>query len=276
MVSVVLLYACQKELSQDGAAPGQQKISLFLTDDPGIFDSVVVDIRSVKVKVDTCSQSTDDDDEKDDDGHDDDDDDSCEVWHNLQVNPGKYDLLSLRNGVDTLLATGNVPAGDVEKVIIELGTGHYLVKDSIRYPLNLMPGRKPFITVKLKDEHWDQVSIRNSRIWLDFDVARSIVQGRNNQFYLLPVIRPFSVKKTASLEGTVLPREAAAVVSLFNATDTAFALPERDGEFKIRGLKPGSYTLFVNAGNGYRDTTINNIVLESGKEREIPTIRLRK
>lgn len=272
IVLLAVLAACQKELSADGevVAQGKQKVNIYLTDDPALFDSVVVNILAVKARVDTCSRSS-------DDQRDDDDDDSCEVWFDLNISAGMYDLLRLRNGIDTLLATGTIPQGKVEKVKLVLGTGHYLVKDSIRYPLNMMPGRKSEIMIKLKDDDWDRNnSNNNNRVWLDFDVAKSIIRVRDGQFYLLPVVRPFSMVKTGAIKGKIMSLDAMAVVSVYNSSDTAFALPDKKGEFKIRGLKEGTYSLFVNAGNNYRDTTISNIAIRAGKETDLKTITLKK
>ena len=64
------------------------------------------------------------------------------------------------------------------------------------------------------------------------------------------------------------------MIKAFNATDTAFARPENEGEFKIRGLKGGTYSLFIDGINGYRDTTITNISVTSNKETDLGTIRL--
>jgi Domain of unknown function (DUF4382) len=272
---LVFAIACNKELSNEngpaaGTPPqGTQQVNLFLTDDPALFDSVVVNIQFVKVRVDTCS-------DRDDDDSSGTNDDSCKVWYDLGVKPGYYDLLSLRNGLDTLLASGNVPAGMVQRIRIELGTSNYLVKDSVRYPLNLMPGRRNVVEIKLKNDDWDDYDNRRRRIWLDFDVARSIIKVRDGEFYLVPNIKPFTVKKTGSIEGRIVPLEARAVVSVYNSTDTAFALPNHKGEFKIRGLKAGDYTMFINAGNGYLDSTIAKIAVLTGKETKLGTVALRK
>jgi hypothetical protein len=272
--TMLVLLACQKEIANEskGVAPTQQ-LSIFLTDDPALFDSVVVDIQSVKVKLDTCSSNDDDDDNN---MNHDDDDDSCYVWYTLNIQPGKYDLLRLRNGVDTLLAQGSIPSGEVKKIKIVLGTGHYLVKDGIKYPLNLKPGSSNEIEIKMKHDDWDDHGNGRRKMWIDFDVARSIIKVRDGQFYLLPVLRPFVMKKTGSIKGKVLPKDAMSVLSMYNQTDTAYAIPDKDGEFKIRGLKEGEYTLFVNASNGYRDTTLQNIQIRTEKETKLDTILLKK
>jgi hypothetical protein len=265
-----LFYACSKSDSVSNEVPaGKQNVSIFLTDDPGFFDRVLVDIRSVKVLVDTCAK-------RDRNGWWDNRRDSCFVWDSLTIRPGVYDLLTLRNGADTLLAGGNIPAGRIKFIKIELGNNNSLVKDSISYPLSLYPGTDHFILVTLKGDEWDEYLPGRLQLWLDFDVTRSIIKVRDNTFYLRPFLKIFTTRATGSIEGKVLPKDAFAVITAFNAQDTAYALPGKGGEFKIRGLQQGSYTLFVNASNGYRDTTLTNISISSRKEVKLGTITLRK
>ena len=69
-------------------------------------------------------------------------------------------------------------------------------------------------------------------------------------------VKAFSKEKAGGIEGRVAPAAAKAVVYAINGTDTSTALPEREGEFKIIGLKPGNYSLLVKAtANNYKDTS---------------------
>ena len=62
----------------------------MLTDGPSqIFDSIFIDIKRISVKV------------KDSTG--------AEHWDTLSIVPGVYNILRFRNGLDTLIATGNIP-----------------------------------------------------------------------------------------------------------------------------------------------------------------------
>ena len=268
----IVFFACSKDNStqEDPVPAGKQQVKLYLTDDPALFDKVLIDIKSVQVLVDTCDKSNDDRD------HHDDKDDSCVNWETLGITPGVYDLLTLRNGVDTLLASGIIPEGRIKKIKIELGTNNSLVKDSVSYPLNLFPGAQATIILKLKGGEWDEYLPGRSQLWLDFDVSRSIIRIRDGKFYLLPVIRIFTIKTTGSLEGKVLPKDAYPVVSVFNDQDTGYAIPYHNGEFKVRGLKEGTYSVFVNASNGYQDTTITGVEIVRNKETELGEITLHK
>src|SRR5215471_19609069 len=133
-VGAIIFYACTKESSVSSSVPpGKQQVNLYLTDDPGFFDKILIDIQSVKVLIDTCSKSN----EHHDGDDDDDDHDSanhCIVWDSLAIKPGVYDLLTLSNGTDTLLANGIIPRGRVIRIKITLGPNNSLVKDSVNYP----------------------------------------------------------------------------------------------------------------------------------------------
>jgi len=253
----LIFIACSKnnDGSSDQTVPnGKQNLSLFLTDAPGFFDNVSVDIKSVQVLVDTCGNS------------------SlwqgiasgCQTWETLAIKPGVYDLLSLRNGTDTLLAQGNVINGKVVLVKIELGTDNSLIKDSVKYPLHLTKLTEPYIYLTLTGNEWERYEKNKSRLWLDFDVARSIVVI-GNDFFLKPVIHVFVKSTTGAIGGVVSPMAAFPVISVYNSKDTAYALPNRDGRFLVRGLQPGTYSLNVNASNGYNDTTIANINIKTGE-----------
>lgn len=274
LVSFVF-YACQKEQSATTDNNSQNKLMLYLTDAPCEFDSVLIDIRYVEVKIDTSGRHEDDDEDEDkDDDHK--DRDKYGKWDTLKVNPGVYNLLSLRNGVDTLLATGNISAGDIKKIRLTLGNKNSIVVGGISRPLSLYQGQNNYVYVKVKKGDWDDVDPGRLAMWIDFDVCRSIVE-RNGQYYLKPMIKSFSKKNYGEIEGKVLPEEAKPLVKIYNDKDTATADPEdHDGEFKVRGLKEGRYSVLYQGFNGYRDTTITNVEVKKNKKTKLGTITLKK
>lgn len=264
-IPALLFFTCKKDNSLGNTVPaGQQNVSIYMTDGPGLFDHVYIDIQSVSVLVDTCNNPYYDWNNLRD---------SCVSWQNLNIRAGVYDLLTLTNGTDTLLASGNIPSGKIFGLKIQLGPDNSLVKDSTTYPLNLYPGDST-ILIRLKGNEFDEYLTGHSQVWLDFDMHRSVVTVRDNQFYLRPYIRLFVLKTTGGVQGLVYPRDAYPVVSVFNSQDTAYAIPGWDGEFKVRGLDPGTYSVFVNASNGYKDTTINNVTVTARQITDVGKITL--
>lgn len=282
MLLAFVFHACQKDDSTSmSPGAGQQKLSVYFADDPGRFDNVFLDIRKVEVLVDTCAD-TDDNGNWGDDYHrcwwwEDrrDGKDTCQVWDSLGIRAGVYDVLSLRNGADTLLGEGIVPEGKVKKIMITLGDNNYLVKDSTTYPLK-SPSGQVKIVIQVRHSEWEEFSNDNFRLWLDFDVDRSIIQTRQGQFILRPVLHVFTPKQTGSISGRVTPWNAFPVITVYNDQDTSYALPWKDGQYKIRGLKAGTYNLFVNASNGYKDTTITGITVSRGENTKVDDIQLNK
>lgn len=275
-VSAIGYYSCKKDVSSSNTLAGQQRVSLYLTDDPGFFDKVLIDIQSVALLTDTCSHG---DDWDDNENHGDDDHPEhkshCVVWDSLQIRAGVYDLLTLSNGIDTLFASGIIPKGKIKLIRVELGNNNSLVKDSITYPLNLFPGSRHYVYIALRGDEWDEFESGHSRLWLDFDIGRSVVKVRDGVFYLRPVFHWFTVKATGGIKGRV-PHDAFPVITVYNGQDTAYALPNREGRFKVRGLKEGTYGVFINASNGYQDTTISNVAVIRGKDTDLGNISLHK
>jgi hypothetical protein len=282
LLLAVAAASCQKEESLEDPGQTTGTLSVYLTDGPGDFEKVLVQINSVEVKLDTSGHDDDDDrrsgNDDDINGHDDDDDDDSRgfdehgQWDTLRFVPGVYDLLTLRNGVDTLLAQGSF-SGRVRKIRLAIGSVEVVV-DGVTYPVQMRDPSRKYVYIKIEDDH-----IRRSgddhRVWLDFDVSQSIVE-ENGIYYLRPVLKPFNDDNYARLEGKVGPSEAATIIRVYNATDTSSALPKEDGEFKIRGLKEGTYSVLFDASNGYKDTIINNVQLRRGRETELPDIQLKK
>lgn len=278
-IGALTFYACTKNNLANNIPADKQRVQIYLTDDPGLFDQVLIDVRQVEVLTDTCNDA-DDDDRRDnnrcwwDDGRYD-RKDGCKVWDTLAIRAGVYDILSLRNGVDTLFANGIVPQGIVKKIRVTIGTNNSLVKDNITYPLKSLTGETKLI-VNVRHDDWDEFSSNQLRLWLDFDVTRSIIEVKKGSFVLRPYIMVWTPKITGSLSGKVTPREGYPVITVWNNSDTLYALPNGGGEYKIRGLKEGTYSLFVNASNGYQDTTLTNIGVTRNKETKIPSIKLHK
>jgi len=275
-LSGLIFTACKKEDSSVMSASSQQ-LSLYLTDDPSMYDSVFIDIKAVEVKVDTFENHKRDDHYGDNDNDRDDDNrnrDEYGNWDTLLINPGLYNVSRLKNGIDTLMGTVTIK-GTIRKIRITLGTNSSLRIAGVSYPLNLFPGINQYLYVKINERHHQEAVFGQSSLWIDFDISRSIL-SRAGQYYLRPVLRPFCDKNFATIKGNVIPSDAAPLVTVYNNTDTANAIPHPNGDFKIRGLKEGVYNVLYKGSNGYRDTTLYNIQLQKNEEKILPKAVLTK
>lgn len=274
--AAIAFVACQKGDVQNNETTA---LKVYLTDHPADFDKVLVNITTVEAKIDTGKATC-----KDDKhgrrpeafDHDGDDHrsrrDAFGFWQTLSFTPGSYDLLTLRNGVDTLLATGTV-TGTIRK--IRMGVSSVtVVKNGVSYPVILSADLQNYIYVHVHNKELDRGN-DSSKVWVDFDVARSIVE-QNGQYYLRPVLKPFNDRNFGGLEGSVTPTDAGVVVTAYGSTDTATAMPDKRGNYCIRGLDGGSYKLVFDANNGYIDTTINNVSVTAGRRTRVAAVVLKK
>ncbi len=273
---VIIFSACQKENNAPDTSAGPRQLSVYLTDDPCSYDSLFVDIRYVEVKLDTNKAHMEDDHfgDNDDDGDDDNHhNDDFGKWDTLTVNAGVYNILKFRNGLDTLLGTANLPAGKIRKIRITLGTNNRVVVNGMSKPLNLLPGTNNYVYIKMHKEDEEDDDNTRTAVWLDFDVCGS-VKLINGQYYLRPVLKPFSKKNYGEIKGRVLPVAAHAFISARMGADSSTAIADAEGKYKIRGLRPGAYVVSFR-GAGYRDTAIAGVQVQKRNEVELPTVTLR-
>ncbi|PWT70316.1 MAG: hypothetical protein C5B59_20875 [Bacteroidetes bacterium] len=279
-VAMMLYLACSKENSSNSnpnVPAGQSRVSVYMTDGPAQFYKVLVDIRQVAVLIDTATKQSDPDDDHEwgDDwmGWHRDEHNKSLIWDTLSIKPGIYDLLRLRNGTDTLLASGNYPNGKILKVRMTLGSDNTLYTDSLTsYPLEVF-GPHPYVDINVRRENILSLSSNDFKLWLDFSLQRSIFFW-NGTFYLKPYIVAFNDHDAARIQGVVLPEGASPLVEAFNSTDTVYAIPGDEGRYLIRGVKVGTYSVTIFGHHGYNDTTISNIVVDSVATTKVPTITL--
>jgi hypothetical protein len=275
VIAMVLVFsACTKS-----GVNGNSSVAVFLTDGPGDFEAVNIDIQKVEVKVDKDEKHKRDDNRN---GLDDDKDDHLKrkddfgEWIDLNFTPKVIDVLSLRNGIETQLGTANIDAGTVRKIRITLGTKNSVVKGGVTYDLLMDSQTSNFLYIKLFDDHRERGNRNDVKVWVDFDIASSIVEA-NGRFFLKPVLRPFCNANFGEIEGKVLPLDAKAVVRVSNGAGfNAVALPSRDGAFKVRGLKDGTYSVTIEGIALYKPQTITNVVVKKGQDTKIGTITLVK
>ncbi len=280
--ALLLVFACNKNNSSSSnpnVPKGQSQVSLYMMDGPVSLSKVLIDIRQVTVEIDTATtQNAADVDDQWDAGY-------CGfhrtqanksvIWDTLSITPGVYDLLQLRNGTDTLLASGLYSTGKIIKIQITLGSDNTVFTDSTTsYPLEVF-GPNPYFTINVSRTNVQDVSNNEFKIWLDFNLARSIFFW-NGEFLLQPYFTVFNDMVTAKVVGQVLPPGAGALVTGISGTDTIYAVPFWNGQYEFRNVPAGSWSFTFKGGNGYQDTTLSSITVDSMKVVNLPKITLHK
>ncbi|MBS1947206.1 MAG: DUF4382 domain-containing protein [Bacteroidetes bacterium] len=277
---IILATACTKDNSPSSTIPpGHSKMSIYINDGPISYYKVMIDIRQVAVLVDTANhQNAPDDDDQWNPGfcgHERGQNNKSLIWDTLSIKPGVYNLLQLRNGADTLLGSGTYPSGKVIKVRITLGSDNAVFTDSLTsYPLVVF-GFHPYFDINVRRENVHNISNNDFQLWLDFNLHRSIFFW-SGTFYLKPYVVAYNKVKLSKIQGLVYPHAAAPLVGAIKGTDTLYTIPGWGGYYQFVGITSGTYSLVFYGHNGYNDTTINNIVVDSSSVINAPTITLHK
>jgi hypothetical protein len=281
-LAIVLFFAaCSKNNSgsSSNVPPGQSKMSIYLSDGPTNFYKVLIDIKQVAVLIDTANtqNAPDDPDEWGSGycGHGRGPRNRSLIWDTLSIVPGTYDLLQLRNGVDTLLGSGTYPAGKVIDVRITLGTDNTVYTDSTTsYPLQIFGFNNPTsFDINVNRENVYTVNNNEFKLWLDFNLQRSLILW-GGTYYLRPYVVAYNYIRLSKIQGIVLPPGASPLLEAYNSTDTIYAIPGWNGRYQFSGVNAGTYTISILGHNGYKDTTLNNIVVDSSSIITVPTITL--
>jgi hypothetical protein len=235
ILSAGVWMACDPEHSGSGPA----RVEVRLTDAPGDYDAVTVDVKEVLIH----SSSG----------------DTTSGWMSLDVNEGKYDLLQLTDGLDTLLGTAQIPAGRISEIRLILGGENTVASKGHIYDLKTPSAQQSGLKIKLD---MDLKEGTTYTILLDFDAARSIVKTGKGSYNLKPVIRAITevvadgtpsnppsdttVLANTGIKGKVQPPSAKPVIYAIVALDTVSTQADTvSGNFQIRGLLHGTYRVVI-------------------------------
>jgi hypothetical protein len=250
-LSTFAFYSCTKEGS---AGNDKAKMQVYLTDDPGDYDAVFIDVQDVKINYST---------------------DPDNGWVSLNnVSRGSYDLLTLINDKDTLLADAEINTGKVEQIRLVLGTNNYVVVDGQRHNLETPSAQQSGLKLNI---HQDVVEGIIYKLLLDFDVARSVHQTGNNKYMLKPVIRTTLVAAGGSIKGFVKPAEIPTTVfAIRGVNDTVTSTLTQSGSYVIKGLEAGTYKLgFLPSDTPtHKIATIPSVIVNTGAVTTVDTLQL--
>jgi hypothetical protein len=228
--ATLALASCSK--NNDNASASAAKLEVRLTDAPGNFNAVVLDVQQVEVHLK---------DENDPGG-----------WQTLAFTPQAVNVLDYVNGKSALLVSTDFAPGDLKEIRLILGPNSYVVgTDGQQYALKTPSGQTSGVKLKL-----DKVTLAAGstyQLLLDFDVAKSIVERGNwkagndkkERYLLKPVIRLVAQDLRGGLRGTVNPAAARpqvlAIRAAITGPDTVSTFADASGAYQLNGLAAGTY-----------------------------------
>ncbi|HET9745510.1 MAG TPA: DUF4382 domain-containing protein [Chitinophagaceae bacterium] len=248
ITSIIVVASCKKDSVGDGNA----RLQVYLTDDPGDYEAVYIDVKDVQINIT---------------------DNPTEGWQSLQgVKAAAYDLLKLVNDDDTLLADAFIPSGRLHQLRLVLGTENYVKIQGTSQLIKLETPSAQQSGLKLNIQQDIQDGILYT-ITLDFDVQKSIVKTGNNKYMLKPTIRTILNAVGGSISGVVIPKTFQTVVQAVQGTDTiASTFTDSDGGYLIRGLQAGSYDVFYKPSDVlYKDSLRKSITVQFNTVTRVDT-----
>lgn len=213
---LIAFTACDNDEKNENK--GKAQIEVRLTDAPAPYDEVNIDIIGISLHVTN---------------------DEFSGWEELSLlYPGIYNLLDYQNGVDTLLAAYDIPAGKISQIRLLLGENNTIVKEGVVYPLKTPSAQQSGLKLNFHDELVADVLYK---LWIDFDAARSIAETGSGKFQLKPVIRAYAEAISATgIRGSVFPAEGYNQVDAILGTDTLTSYPDSKGNYQFLGLIPAN------------------------------------
>lgn len=236
--------ACKKEAEKS-------RLTVYLTDAPADYDAVNIEVVSLQVKATS--------------------DGGENGWQTLPMaaSPATYNLLEFTNGMEELLTSVELPAGKISQLRLILGDNNTIVVNGITedLPLEVPSGSESGLKFNI---HADLIGGIEYKLWIDFDVLRSIVVNGAGNHILKPVIRTFTEATSGAIKGIVLPVDANATVQATNGTDIFTAIPDAaTGAFLIRGVPAGTWSVLIDGNNGYIDQTVPGVSVTIGQVTDI-------
>lgn len=244
--------SCSKNSASDR---GQAGFQVFLTDAPADYEAVYIDIQDVQVNLTGNGDNG---------------------WQSLQgVNKGVYDLLTLVDNHDTLLADATIPSGRVYQLRLLLGTENYVKMNGTMIRLNSPPDQQSGLKLKIQQYIGSGILLR---VLLDFDVAKSIVFVDSAHYNLKPSIRTVFEFVGGSVSGWVSPKDFQTSVYAIQGADTvASTFTGQQGSYIIKGIAEGSYSLHFNpTDTAHKDSLITGINVINKEVTVVDTIFLRQ
>ena len=235
------------------------RVIVTLTDSPGDYDAVNIDVIGLEVHANQGEQQS--------------------GWTSLNTNSAVYDLLQLTNGTEALLADTEFPTGKISQLRLVLGDNNTVLTEGNELPLALTvpSGQQSGLKLLINETLEEGITYTFK---LDFDAARSVVKaGSSGKFNLKPVIKVITEATSGAIRGSVLPETDNVAIYAMQGMDTirtSYAI-ENIADFIISGLDAGIYDVVFDPGE---TSSLNSLVIEGieviiGEVTPMDTVQLK-
>ena len=233
-----------------------------MTDTPGDYDAVNVDIQSVQVNSNASASESD------------------PGWTTLNTGSiGVVNLLDYTNGTEKTLSSGDFPSGQISQIRLVLGSNNTVTMGqttmNLETPSAQQSGLKLLVNTTLN-------AGVTYKFTLDFDAARSVVKTGSAKYILKPVIKVITEAESGAISGVVKPASENVAVYVISGTGdsadtvaTSYA-PVDDMNYLLSGVPAGTYNLAFDPGetSTYNSFTMDNVSVSLGEVTQADTVNL--
>lgn len=223
------------------------KFSVKMTDAPGAYQSLLLNVKEIQVF-------------------------TSDGMTTMPVGTEPFDILHFRMGKDTLLASQDIPAGQLQEIRLVLNeTGNTVMVDGVEHNLTTPSAQSSGLKLKVNA---DLSAGSEYTLLLDFDAAKSIVKTGNGKYILKPVIRAIPQAISGSMRGVISPAAASPKIYAITGTDTIGTISDSTGAFYFPGLKAGTYKVDIVPVSPYQVKSLENISVVNGSTKDLGTITI--
>lgn len=238
---VVFTPACKKDNTD------KAHLTIRMTDAPANYGAVMVDIQGVEITGTGGANVL------------------------LNTNKGIYNLLNFTNGLDTLIASGDIDAGSISQIRLILGENNTVVVNNVNYHLATPSAEQSGLKLQV---HQTFVAGVAYNILLDFDASQSIVLQGNGEYKLKPVIRTINAAISGSIKGRISPFSLGTNITATSNGIVYSTVANYNGYFTIAGLPAGLYDITVTPVLPVKPVTITGKTVVIGASTDLGLIIL--
>jgi hypothetical protein len=244
----IILFSCRK-VTLPGNDKGLATLTFRLTDAPAAYSKVNINIIGAQAIIN-------------------------DSIIDLNVKAGVYNLLDFVNGKDTVIVDQQIPSGTLSQIRLILGGNNTIMSGTMSHDLTTPSAQQSGLKLNV---HADFLQGIAYEYIIDFDAARSIVSTGSGKFILKPVLKVFTKAVSGTIQGIVFPAKTKPVVmAISSLKDTVSTLADTlSGKFLVRGLSTGTYKLSFLPVAPYRDTTLQNIIVNNGMITRLDTLKFK-
>lgn len=219
IVSVIAFGITLNSCSSDSDSSGKYAYKVRMTDAPGPYDEVNIDLQAVEVIGSNGQTIT------------------------LNTTAGVYNLLELSNGISTQIAASELGDVKASQIRLLLGTNNTIKLNGISYPLSTPSADQSGLKINVTQTLLENVS---NEILIDFDANTSVVETGTGTYKLKPVLRTIVAETAGNIKGNLTNIGTKAVVTATSSSNVVYSSTVNAvGQFQISGLPAGTYTFTV-------------------------------